>query len=963
MKRAFAVLGLLLTLCGVAPAAYFQAQTYLPAATPNPNLRQENFFGLTGSAWQNFNGTYTPGLGNPAVSTSDWYHLGVYWLRPYDLLDPNNNCGAAGATVAATPGKGRYAWLSGPDHSAGFPWADEQGIALGFSNDPGVPPQTMTVAIGPQFASSKSALAKVADITATISGTTLTATSVTGWFSFDNNAVVTGSGVTQALIVQQLTNTDTRPGGTGTYQISVSQSIPSPQSMVISQQNFGVFATPFLVCNPDDASFTFYLYGEGAADRVQNETGVLKSADLVTWQSPVPTHTVYSYGPYSSYMRVVRTGVNTWYSTGFAANFPQTIGSYGYNKWISTNGTIWTPNSGNFSACLPANATGPVGNQPCNAASATFNNEAGAPPRTTIGANDWSMGHTNTMVNSQRIGSQWVSRTPIDTNYNSIASPSAVLISSAYNGQFPSQNYVNEVAGYVEDGIAHYYAATGFPPSSTLGGTVDAAYFLNGGACNLTSATFEITNSSIAGTTLTVGTTPPYPLLANQQMWYGSDPAFQKAFIVQQLGGPAGGAGTYQVSVSQNNATGTIGITTCGGLWQQGKSWFSEIIDASAAATAAPVGVKASCASSVASLTWANALPQQTYRLYRGTSAGSQPTLVGDFSGTSATDSGMTLNAVTYYRLVYLHSGVEQKNRVVSTYCSASIYPEVNAHLTRASAGGADMTTCNRTFMDTFYLWLTSNGMKDNLLFASMPEFCVAKSGSNISKVFDMGTTRLPRGGDYTPLVPASTTYNATGINSKPAWVNSANTAYGYYGGGRFNNIRRKTQITLLAAYQKPGTAVLTPFALGQFSSLMSLSHTAGAPGGISCTAFDASHPATATATVAGLATDVHTASCTFDGTNWTAWSDATAGTPVGGLVIPSPNLNPPDMLTGQIDNGPNPNSNWFTLMSGTNFGMFNPTTGYTNSGNAALSSFRGLFVFDKAFSGAQQTSFDALVR
>src|SRR6185436_4849350 len=156
-----------------------------------------------------------------------------------------------------------------------------------------------------------------------------------------------------------------------------------------------------------------------------------------------------------------------------------------------------------------------------------------------------------------------------------------------------------------------------------------------------------------------------------------------------------------------------------------------------------------------------------------------------------------------------------------STWCSSDSQ-FVNAHYTRASAGGADMTTCNRTMINAFDAWLVSNNLSNNLLFATMPDFCVAKSGSVISKIFDMGTTRLPRGGDYTPLT-TDTVYNATGISSKPAWVNNTNVAYGYYGGGLLNNIRRKTQITLFSAYQKPGTAVANPFAIGQFTNRMLL--------------------------------------------------------------------------------------------------------------------------------------------
>jgi hypothetical protein len=258
--------------------------------------------------------------------------------------------------------------------------------------------------------------------------------------------------------------------------------------------------------------------------------------------------------------------------------------------------------------------------------------------------------------------------------------------------------------------------------------------------------------------------------------------------------------------------------------------------------------------------------------------------------------------------------------------------------------------------MDTFDGWLISNSRSNNLQFATMADFCVAKSGSVISKIFDMGTTRLPRGGDYTPTT-GNTTYNATGINSKPAWVNGTNTSQGYYGNGRFNNIRRKTQITLFAAYQKPGTAQITPLAWGEVGG-MKMTHTTGAPGTISCQLYDATHPVTATATVAGLATDVHTAACTFDGTTLIAYSDAVAGTGQTGLVIPSPNLNPPDALTGAMVNAS------VTPFLGSGSASLKYQGGsYVFSNNEALYSGRAQLVLDIALPQGQITSLDALVR
>lgn len=878
MKRLAIILALLLASPAASLAAYFQAQTYLPSA-PASNLRQENFFGLTGSAWQTPSTYYVPGTGNPAVSTSDYYQQdGVAWMTPTDLTSAA--CVAAGASTA----NGRYLWVSSADHASGnYVFAGNAGFRLGYSNDPGVLPSTMRLFYYP---ASVTALPTVATITADISngsggaGNILNVTAVTGAVSFDSNATVAGTGVTTATITAWSTGAK---GRIGTYTINGTAQLVASRTMTVSQANFSMYQNPDFVCNPDDLTTPFYVYGEGSASSVQHEEGVIKSADLVTWTSPVPSHVTWtfsSFGSWSSYQRVVRDSAGVWHSTGFNS-FYTNNNVFGSGKWTSADGLIWAPNLTTlFNVCLPPNTTGPAGKTFCPDSPATQLELSAGPDIFTVGAQTWTLGSNDFFATAggSRSGTQSIVRAPIDSNYNVLASPSLVTYGT-YGGSYPGPTFLQDGAGgYIEDGILHVYAKIGFPVSTSNNGLMGGATYANGG-----------------------------------------------------------------------------------GLWQQKIDYYTEIIDASAAAGASPVGVKASCASSVASLTWFNALPTQTYRLYRGTSAGSQPTLVGDFTGTTATDSGMTLNAITYYKLVYLNGGIEQKNRVVNTWCSSSIYPEVNAHFTRASAGGADMTTCSQTFMDTFYAWLTSNGLKNNLLLATMPEFCVAKSGSVITKIFDMGTTRLPRGGDYTPLT-ANTAYNATGINSKPAWVNSTSTAYGVYGGGRLNNIQRKTQITLFAAYQKPNTNTITPFITGQFSNTITLQHASGTPGTINCLLADATQQKTATAPVTGLATDVHTASCTFDGTTWLGYSDAVAGSGQTGLVIPSPDLIPPDMLTGQVGLG---DLNTVRVLASGGDGAFgNVTAGtYSISSNQAQYSGRAQMIFDKALTGAQETSLDALVR
>jgi hypothetical protein len=108
--------------------------------------------------------------------------------------------------------------------------------------------------------------------------------------------------------------------------------------------------------------------------------------------------------------------------------------------------------------------------------------------------------------------------------------------------------------------------------------------------------------------------------------------------------------------------------TNGGGYDDELVDYYTYVVDATAAASAAPCGVRASCQSAVVALQWYDALPHQNYRIYRGTSAGTQATLIGDVAGLSATDSPAP-GSVYYYKVVTLNGG-EQGSRVVSTYVS-----------------------------------------------------------------------------------------------------------------------------------------------------------------------------------------------------------------------------------------------------------------------------------------------------
>lgn len=963
MKRIIATFVTFLSLCHVVA----EARSLRGTPAVSPYLRQQNLFGITGTAWTSFTGNYTPGLGNPAVSTDDYYHSnGLSGFRPYDLTSAD--CGATGASIAAS--RGRYVWVLSPDHGqgGGAVWNGSFSFRVGFSNDPGVPPSRMTYILDSEGSASSSPTPTIATITASISngsggaGNILNVTSISGFITNAGQSNVSGAGVTTANITSQSSGTQ---GETGNYVIGGAAQFVASQTMTVTQSNYGIYYDASFICNPDDATYPFYIYAEGSGSSVQHQQGVIKSSDLVTWTLPQPTHIALNFGSWSSFQRVNRNGTGNWESIGFQIGYPQNGNTNARSKWTSADGTIWSlaPNSSfNVNACIPS--SNQVGTSNSCSGNSIFVQPAQSPYSTTVNGTPWIIAGLSTQASGTRVGPQWVGRASIDASQNVVNTPAQVNISLAYEGNYPGPNYLQTVTGYTEDGIAHYWGVLGWPISSSLWYVTSYVPYSNGGACHSVPAVngqygyFQF-NGSASGTTLTVNSVITNNIIIGSMIYGGGIANSANTRITGQLTGTPNGAGTYSLSASHTTSAGqTITGSACGGLWQQAVDYYTEVIDPTAAASAAPVGVRVTCAGGTASLIWYNSLPHQNYRVYRGTSAGSQPTLVGDVTGTSTTDTPGS-DGVFYYKVVTIN-GTEQGHRVVSTYCSSST-AFVNAHMTRALAEGADASTCNKAWMDTFDAWLTSNSLSNNLLFATMVDFCVAKSGSVISKIFDMGTTRLPRGGDYTPTT-SNTTYNATGINGNPAWVNGTNTSYGYYGGDRayLNNIRRQTQITFFAAYQKPGTAPANPFVLGQFTNRLQVSHTSGSPGGVSCLISDGTKQRDATIAVSGSATTFHTMGCTYDGSEWKAWSDAVGGTAITDLVIPSPTLNPPDNLTGQIGVP----SLTFLLMSGSETGYFNRGSNTISpTGNSALYSGAAHIIFDKALSGAQMTSLNTLIR
>lgn len=309
-------------------------------------------------------------------------------------------------------------------------------------------------------------------------------------------------------------------------------------------------------------------------------------------------------------------------------------------------------------------------------------------------------------------------------------------------------------------------------------------------------------------------------------------------------------------------------------------------VDDAAARLSAPVGMGISAASGTATITWKDALPQNTVRLYRGTNAATQATLIGDYTGvTSATDSPST--GRYWYKLVTLDGGVERKSRVLSVYVSSSS-AFINKHVNNAADDGADLATCNMPFMDRADTMLDTVGIRNILQLWTHPAFCVKHSAGVISKIYDLGTTRLPRSENYKTTTSA-TTYGSACVNTGPCWTNANNNSYGYWGNPkRGNTIQQKRQLTLIAAYERTQTTDdVAFFGTGPIfgntvtgNAILALKHTAGSPGNIEFSLSD--ETSTKTATVAASGSGLQFAAGTYDPTNgMIAYASTTAGTPV----------------------------------------------------------------------------------
>jgi hypothetical protein len=210
---------------------------------------------------------------------------------------------------------------------------------------------------------------------------------------------------------------------------------------------------PWLVYNPDDGSYPFYLYVEGHAPngshQPREEELLFVSNDLIKWIVHGVSHAAASQHGLTAYQTVYRVATGNWISFGAADLTNGRLGNLGV--WTSSNGRSFT---------LDHTIEHRLHNR-------NFAIRQGAPDLT-IGGQVYSVCVERA---HDADGGEYVALTPLDAQGNIDPSEPMKIIrlSERYDGLYPGPSYLQGVSAYVEDGICHIYAAHFFQMWGLLG--------------------------------------------------------------------------------------------------------------------------------------------------------------------------------------------------------------------------------------------------------------------------------------------------------------------------------------------------------------------------------------------------------------------------------------------------------------------------------------------------------------
>lgn len=389
----------------------------------------------------------------------------------------------------------------------------------------------------------------------------------------------------------------------------------------------GIFITPFQcwpVYNPDDATNPFYLYTEGN----QQSAGFINSLNMVCWKNADfdsqftavgVSHACTGQFGLTSFQRVYRLGTGNWVSWG--GGDPANNGGL-LSKWTSTDGITFTNGS------LIKKQVSSSGTSVTGAVSNGWQKNFGIMgERFQIGS-DWYV-----PCKEDLRGPGWNSGTTYAANeqvnvsqrtYRSIAGSNLNNPPASSPGQWTDLGFLGQYVSLV-------------PVDSTTGDL------------NFTGSPAIIRISSVYNGIYPDATYLQYVTNYNEN----------GVCTIYAVHGFFGDTGLTSSALPANG----------GGLNEQFVDVYAYVFDATAALASAPFNVQASCTAGVATISWADLPASRTYRVKRGTDGVTFGTNLGDFTGTSMTDSP-TVGSVYYYQVTSLASGVEQASRVVSTYVS-----------------------------------------------------------------------------------------------------------------------------------------------------------------------------------------------------------------------------------------------------------------------------------------------------
>lgn len=591
--------------------------------------------------------------------------------------------------------------------------------------------------------------------------------------------------------------------------------------------------TPWLVYNPDDATYPFYVYGHGntAADATRDqETLLFKSDDLLTFQTPVISHSSIQTGGvgHTGYQIVYRNGTGDWFSLG--------LGELPADRtpalWESTDGVT-------FTKIRQLSRTSGSGRKYSLDGIVTYDSV-----QYTVGRDD----------DRTALGTMAGSLAPAEADWDitATADADAIRVTNEWAGTFPSDTYVQAFSSYLEDGILHGWLRRGYFSSQTA---------------------------------------------PNKNDW---------------------------------------------------TDYYTVLIDETAAASAAPAGVRASCASGVVTLNWYDALPHKNYRVARSSSASGPWTDLADVNAITYTDNSPTADAVNYYRVTTLNGG-EQGSRITSTY-AGNYAALTNAHITRALAAGAEEIDAD--WIDDVVGWLDTQGLTDNVVSWMSPSFGVHYATSPaVDKIFDLGATIHPFKYRDTVVDAGTWNYEASGIESVPAVNPSATASRLIMQDLAPNLIRQKDSLTVAALYQPKATSVTSNiFGMANTAGVrLSHNHSTGAVTWYTRTSSEVS----ATNTASGTTHRFVAGTWKADG-EAIAYVDGTGGAPAAANIPGQPATGWLGAGDGQI---PHP------AVGDINMRFVPDTKEYLTSSAVIDAKIGEIMIFDTALSDAQIAALDTLVR